>query len=211
MRKKNKNDYKISLILLSCIVVLNRDLANTLFSFITDIPSNSRILSTTIPIDIETNIFRGKSTSASLNSFREFSMSSMAYMDKVQVLASSLVWADQVEDKRFQDPSFFYATAKERKNNFTNLVLIVEPTHILYEIASNDMNTTHSLEPTVILYTINQPIDPQLQDSNFYSISIFGINEYLEGDTKNITYLLHRIVAFVRQCKLEDKTVKNIS
>ena len=155
MRKKNKNDYKISLILLSCIVVLNRDLANTLFSFITDIPSNSRILSTTIPIDIETNIFRGKSTSASLNSFREFSMSSMAYMDKVQVLASSLVWADQVEDKRFQDPSFFYATAKERKNNFTNLVLIVEPTHILYEIASNDMNTTHSLEPTVILYTIN--------------------------------------------------------
>ena len=155
MRKKNKNDYKISLILLSCIVVLNRDLANTLFSFITDIPSNSRILSTTIPIDIETNIFRGKLTSASLNSFREFSMSSMAYMDKVQVLASSLVWADQVEDKRFQDPSFFYATAKERKNNFTNLVLIVEPTHILYEIASNDMNTTHSLEPTVILYTIN--------------------------------------------------------
>jgi len=84
MRKKNKNDYNtFFLILLSCIVVLNRDLVNTLFSFITDIPSNSRILSTTMPIDIETDISRSKSTSTSLNSFREFSISSVAYMDKV--------------------------------------------------------------------------------------------------------------------------------
>jgi len=84
MRKKNKNDYNtFFLILLSCIVVLNRDLVNTLFSFIIDIPSNSRILSTTMPIDIETDISRSKSTSTSLNSFREFSISSVAYMDKV--------------------------------------------------------------------------------------------------------------------------------
>jgi len=71
MKNKNKNDCNtFFLILLSYIVVLNRDLVNILFSFITNIPSNSRILSTIIPMNIETNISKGKSTSISLNSFR---------------------------------------------------------------------------------------------------------------------------------------------
>jgi len=33
----------------------------------------------------------------------------------------------------------------------------------------------------------------------------------LEGDAKNIICPLLRIVAFIRQCKLEDKTTKDIS
>jgi len=90
-------------------------------------------------------------------------------------------------------------------------VLIVEPTHVPYEIVSNDTTTTHNLEPMVILYAVNQLVDSQLWYSNFYLISIFDINEYLESNAKNITYSPHRIVVFVRQWKLEDKNAKNIS
>jgi len=38
-----------------------------------------------------------------------------------------------------------------------------------------------------------------------------NINEYLDDDVKNITCLLLKIVAFIRQYKLENKTAKNIS
>jgi len=72
------------------MIAPNRDLANKLFPFTTDIPSNSRIPSTTIPMDIETDIHRGRLTSASLNSSRESSMSFIAYVNRVQALASSL-------------------------------------------------------------------------------------------------------------------------
>ena len=89
-------------------------------------------------------------------------------------------------------------------------MLIVEPTHVLYDVTSNDTNTTHDLKPTVIPYTVNQPADSQLWNGNFYPISIFGINEYLEGNSKNIIYSLHGIMVFVRQCKLEDKTAEDI-
>ena len=37
------------------------------------------------------------------------------------------------------------------------------------------------------------------------------MNEYLEDDAKNIMYSLLRIVAFMRQHKLENKTTENIS
>ena len=51
-------------------------------------------------------------------------------------------------------------------------------------------------------------MDPQLWDGSFCPISIFGINEYLEGNAKNITCSLYRMVAFIRQWKLEDKTAE---
>ena len=63
----------------------------------------------------------------------------------------------------------------------------------------------------VIIYAANQPADLQLWDSNFCSILIFNMNEYLEDDAKNIMYSLLRIVAFMRQHKLENKTTENIS
>jgi len=67
------------------------------------------------------------------------------------------------------------------------------------------------MEPSVILCAINQPADSQLWDGSFCSISLFGMNEYLEGNAKNITCSLLKMIAFIRQCKLEDKTAENIS
>jgi len=49
-----------------------------------------------------------------------------------------------------------------------------------------------------------------LWDGSFCPISIFGINKYLKGNAKNITCLLYRMAAFIRQRKLEDKITKDI-
>ena len=54
------------------------------------------------------------------------------------------------------------------------------------------------LEPSVISYSINQSTDLQLWDGSFCLISLFVINDYLEGNAKNITCLLYRIAVFIR-------------
>jgi len=53
-------------------------------------------------------------------------------------------------------------------------------------------------------------VNLQLWDGNFCPIFIFGINDYLEGDAKNIAYSLYKMAIFIRQTKLEDKTASNI-
>ena len=37
------------------------------------------------------------------------------------------------------------------------------------------------------------------------------MNEYLKGDAENITCSLLRMIAFIKQYKLKDKTAENIS
>jgi len=73
---------------------------------------------------------------------------------------------------------------------------------------NNNLSDFQSLEPSVVFYVINQPVDPQLWDSSFCLISLFRMNEYLEGDSKNITCLLLRMAAFIKQHRLEEKTEK---
>ena len=99
-------------------------------------------------MDINIDTPRGWSTGHKSNSSRELSVlsnaSSVVYMDPIQVMANCPTWAEQVD----QDPSLSYVTVKEGENNSTNPAPIVEP--------------THGIEPTAILYTVNQPVDPQL-------------------------------------------------
>jgi len=54
------------------------------------------------------------------------------------------------------------------------------------------------LEFLAIPYQTNQLADLQLWNSNFASISLFGINEYLTSDTKNIIYSLYKITTFIK-------------
>lgn len=63
----------------------------------------------------------------------------------------------------------------------------------------------------MISYIINQLINLQLWNSNFYLIFIFEMNKYLEGNMKSIMYSLFRIRTFIKQYKLKGKTKKNIS
>jgi len=46
------------------------------------------------------------------------------------------------------------------------------------------------LEPLVILYQENQPANPLLWSSDFTPIFLFGINEFLVGNAKNIVCFL---------------------
>ena len=76
------------------MVAPNRELANILFPFTTDIQNNSRTLSTTVLMNIEVDMPRGRSFVASPNNPRESSthsnILSIAYADRVQALANSL-------------------------------------------------------------------------------------------------------------------------
>jgi len=88
---------------------------------------------------------------------------------------------------------------------------LAEPIHVLHMGEPCNITTSQCFEPMVILYAINQPIDPQLWNSNFCPFSIFSMNEYLKGNVFHITCSLLRIVVFIRQHKLKDKTVEDIS
>jgi len=67
-----------------------------------------------------------------------------------------------------------------------------------------------SLQSLVIPYVDNTSTDSQLWDGNFCPISIFGMDKYLEDDARNIICLLHRIVMFIKQHKLKDRTAEDI-
>jgi len=55
-------------------------------------------------------------------------------------------------------------------------------------------------------------VDPQLWNSSFSPIPLFGQNKYLKGNSKNIICSLLRIVvAFIKQDKLKNKFEKDIS
>lgn len=87
----------------------------------------------------------------------------------------------------------------------------VENIHISYVEDTTNKCTSQSVELLAIPYSTNQPVDPQLWDRSFCSIFLFGLNEYLDSNAKNIMCSLLRIVAFTKQYKLEDKTTKDIS
>jgi len=74
------------------MVALNRELADILFLFTTNIQNNSITLSTTVPMDIEVDMSRGKSFVTSSNNSRESSTHSnmlfIVYADRIQALAN---------------------------------------------------------------------------------------------------------------------------
>jgi len=115
-----------------------------------------------------------------------------------------------VENEIFQLTPLSYTTAEGEENVSTNQVPNIELNRAPIEAVSNNTCSTEELEPSVIPYTANQPVDSQLWNGNFCPISIFGMNKYLEGDARNINCSLHRIAAFIRQRKLEDKSAEYI-
>jgi len=66
------------------------------------------------------------------------------------------------------------------------------------------------LESLTIPYQENQPVNPDLWDGIFASISIFRVDQYIKDDTQNIICFLYRIALFIKQQSLGDKTVVDI-
>jgi len=100
--------------------------------------------------------------------------------------------------------------AKKIMVNLTNIIPTVKSMHIPHISNTNNTSMPQDIKLLVILYTVNQLINLQLLDSSFCPISLFEINEFLDSNAKNITCSLLRIVSFIRQRKLKDKTMKNI-
>ena len=77
-----------------------------------------------------------------------------------------------------------------------------------------DMNTSTTIpniESMATLYGNNQPVDPNLLDGFFSPTSIFGINESLSKDSRNIALSLQRIRMFIKQCSIKSSSKALVS
>jgi len=82
----------------------------------------------------------------------------------------------------------------------------------LNELSPAD-NFNMSLElspPMVIPYSANVPADPSLWDGNFTATSLFGTNEFLQSDVRNMACSLQCIACFLKQQSLEGRDGNNI-
>ena len=80
-------------------------------------------------------------------------------MDRIQELSNSPEWAEQVENEVFQPTPLSYTTAEGGENVSTNQVPNIELNCAPIEVASNTTYSTQELEPSVIPYIANQPVD----------------------------------------------------
>ena len=158
-------------------------------------------------MDFEEDNLRGCSPKQEHNSPRNVftksyaSSLSIEYAERMQIQSNNIKQAEQVEQEYQQNPDFPYAPqASDIEHS--------QPTH------GNgiDSNTVSPpvLEPSIIPYQANQPIDPLLWDGNFSAISLFGTEEFLNSNTKNIAYSLQRMANFIKQRPIGDKTEKDI-
>jgi len=67
-----------------------------------------------------------------------------------------------------------------------------------------------NIESTAISYGDNQPVDPNLWDGSFSPISIFGVNESLSKNTKNIVHSLQRIRTYIKQYFVKSNSKRSI-
>ena len=164
--------------------------------------------------DIEINTLKGWPNTSSTNSSRATSVhsdiSSTIYAKWVQALANNPTWAHQVKISKSEGLALFYATPKIGDSNNVKKTIAIENTLEPYSLVTNNMYKHQGLDSSAILYLINQLTELQLWNGSFCPIFIFGMNEYLEGDAKNIVCSLYRIAAFIRQYKIENKTAEEV-
>jgi len=91
-----------------------------------------------------------------------------------------------------------------------NTVPETEDTCASYATVDINMNMLQDLEPTVIPYQENQSTNLLLWNGNFYPIFLFGIENYLENDAKNVICSLFKMTLFIKQCSLENRKAQNI-
>jgi len=72
-------------------------------------------------------------------------------------------------------------------------------------------SVTAPVTPTAIPYEANSPADPNLWDGHFGSVSLFGTNEFLQNDARNISCSLIRIAQFIRQRNISDRDGNTIT
>jgi len=129
----------------------------------------------------------------------ESKASSMDYADRMQA-QNHQSWANQLEEEEQDIPSQVNAPHVHNEAN--------SPIHPPHVNGTNCSVSPPDLEP--LAYQANQSADPQLWDINFNSISLFGTDEFLAGDAKDIVCSLRRIATFIQQRPLGDKSSQDI-
>jgi len=80
--------------------------------------------------------------------------------------------------------------------------------HVYNEAApidpSQPASSTLPVPPSAIPYEANMPADPNLWDSHFRPISLFGTNEFLQSDARNVSCSLIHMAEFIRQRNITD-------
>ena len=76
--------------------------------------------------------------------------------------------------------------------------------------ADNFNTSPEPSPPMVIPYSANVPADPNLWDGNFTATSLFGTNEFLQSDVRNMACSLQRMACFLKQRSLEGRDGNNI-
>ena len=188
-----------------------RILANIPSYFHLNTLHNSQEPLNNMEIDIEIDTPRDWSTNFNSNNSRVFlvylNVSLTAYAEHVQALANNPSWTEKVEESDISILSYVFSKIEESNN--ANEVKVLEPVLKPYGMNVNNIYS-QELEPFTIPYSINQSVYLQLWNGNFCSISIFSVNDYLEGDAKNIACSLYKMATFIRQIKIEDKTISDI-
>jgi len=119
----------LSLLPLSCIVVLIRELVNTLFSSTT-----KHLLfffkaqnSFNMDIDIDIDILRGRLVSSNNNSSRKSSMHSNAsfisYYKRIEIQSDSPLWSEQMEIKENKRFYLSYVISTKKGNSLAKLAI----------------------------------------------------------------------------------------
>ena len=125
--------------------------------------------------------------------------SSLDYAERMEVETIKASWTDQVnmeEDISPPPPNQLQKQIPEAE---------AIPSQTMSSLHSAEYNTIEpcpNTEPTAIPYQTNGPADPNLWDGNFTPISLLGVDEYLNGDAKNISCSLQRIAIFMKQRSL---------
>ena len=124
MRKENKIiPLFFSLIPLSCMVVLNKELVNILYSFNFNLLFNLPTYNN-MNIDMGINTPRDQSNISSTNNSRELSVYSnilfISYAESIQALNNSPFQADQVKINKSQELYLFYVSSEIKKSDNTN-------------------------------------------------------------------------------------------
>ena len=184
----------LSLVPPSCIVASNRDLANTLCPF------SSKLFISTITfnhnnMDIEIDIPREMSVSNSANVSRKSlvysSVSFIPYVNKMEVQNNDSFWADQVEQfNRSHDLLLSYTTSKAREvntnNKVTSLNNMLNPQDKGVAYCDLNIYVPQDIKTSSIPYEDHQLAELNSQDGEAYHLSIFGNNEFLEINSKNM-------------------------
>ena len=164
----------LSLILPSYIVVFKRELVNILNPSTSKPQNNQLYYSKQYSIDIEANLSREQFSSPSMNSLKKYLSILLLYQWNIQntYKLSLETWHRQNKLRTGKYKTLLYSILCTFKNYTYGAYKWL---YVPHETETNNVLSSQSLEPLVILYQANQLADLQLWDSNFCLISLFGI------------------------------------